>query len=329
MLCIIRHETDPYFNLAAEEYVMDHFGRDVFMLWRNAPAIIVGRHQNTLAEINPDYVSKNNLPVVRRLSGGGAVFHDLGNLNFTFITGGGRDTHRNEVDFRRFTQPIIDALQGIGVDARFEGRNDLTIDGRKFSGNAQYIHNGRILHHGTLLFSARMTDVAAALRPDPAKFTDKAVKSVRSRVTNISEHLPRPMTVLEFRDCLMEHVMTGTPDAETYTFTVGDREAIEHLRDTKYATWEWNYGHSPRYNFSKRARTPGGTIEVTLDVTDGIIRDARFYGDYFTLRDPAALADALKGVEHHEEALRARLAGVRVSDYFVKISSDELLDILI
>lgn len=329
MLCITRHETDPYFNLAAEEYVMDHFDRDCFMLWRNAPAIIVGRHQNTLAEINVDYVRENELPVVRRLSGGGAVFHDLGNLNFTFIAGGGAGNHRNEVDFRRFTQPILDALLGLGVDARFEGRNDLTIDGRKFSGNAEYVHRGRILHHGTLLFSARMADVAAALRPDPTKFDDKAVKSVRSRVTNISEHLPRPMTVLEFRDCLMEYVMAETPDAETYGFSAADRAAIEHLRESKYATWAWNYGHSPRYNFSKRARTTGGTIEATLEVDAGIIRAAHFYGDYFNRRDPQDVAAALVGASHNVGELRRRLATLPVAETFVNVTADDLLSVLI
>jgi lipoate-protein ligase A len=216
MLCLIRHETDPYFNLAAEEYAMTHFAAECFMLWRNAPAVIVGRHQNTLAEIDADYVRVNDIPVVRRLSGGGAVFHDLGNLNFTFIAD---SDGRAQVDFRRFTQPILEALQALGVDARFEGRNDLTIDGRKFSGNAEYVSGNRILHHGTLLFAARMADVSAALRPDPAKFADKAVKSVRSRVTNISEHLSQPMTVLAFRDHLMAHVMAATPDAGTYAFT--------------------------------------------------------------------------------------------------------------
>ena len=328
MLCIIRPETDPYFNLAAEEYAMDRFDRDVFMLWRNVPAIIVGRHQNTLAEINPDYVRERNLPVVRRLSGGGAVFHDLGNLNFTFIAGGA-DAHRTEVDFRRFTQPIIEALQQLGVDARFEGRNDLTIDGRKFSGNAEYVHRGRILHHGTLLFSARMADVAAALRPDPAKFADKAVKSVRSRVTNISEHLPRPMTVTAFRDYLMEYVMTGTPGAEAHAFTAEDLAAIDHLRDTKYATWEWNFGHSPRYNFSKRARTLGGTVEATLEVTDGIIRAAHFYGDYFTRGDPAELAAALVGTPHREDALRERLNVLAVERYFVNVTAEDLATTLL
>lgn len=325
MLCIIRQQTDPYFNLAAEEYAMNALDGDCFMLWRNAPAVIVGRHQNTLAEIDANFVRARAIPVVRRLSGGGAVFHDLGNLNYTFIVA----DSRARIDFRRFSQPILDALRDMGVPARFEGRNDLTIDGRKFSGNAEYVHEGRILHHGTLLFSTRMTDVAAALRPDPAKFADKAVKSVRSRVTNISEHLPQPMSVLEFRDCLMEHMMTGTPNAEAYTFTGEDRAAIERLRDTKYATWEWNYGHSPRYNFNKRARTQGGTVEVTLDVVDGIIRSAHFYGDYFTLRDPADIKTALVGVPHREDELRARLAAAPVAETFVNMTVDDLLVVLI
>ena len=328
MLCIIRHETDPTFNLAAEEYAMTHFARESFMLWRNAPTVIVGRHQNTLAEIDAEYVQAHNIPVVRRLSGGGAVFHDLGNLNFTFIADT-PDGQRAQVDFRRFTQPILEALQTLGVDARFEGRNDLTIDGRKFSGNAEYVSGGRVLHHGTLLFAARMADISAALRPDPAKFADKAVKSVRSRVTNISEHLPRPMTVLEFRDHLMAHVVATTPDAEAYAFTADDVRAITQLRDAKYATWEWNYGHSPRYNFSKRVRTAGGSLEATLEVVDGVIEEARIFGDYFSRREPGEIETALLGAAHHEEALRARLAPFEVPDYFVNVGADELLAVLL
>jgi lipoate-protein ligase A len=326
MFCITRQETDPYFNLAAEEYVMDHFSRDCFMLWRNAPAVIVGRHQNTLAEIDADYVRAHNIPVVRRLSGGGAVFHDLGNLNFTFIAAGDAD---RRIDFRRFTQPVLEVLRGLGVDAQFEGRNDLTIDGRKFSGNAQYVRGGRVLHHGTLLFSGRMADISGALRPDPAKFAGKAVKSVRSRVTNIGEHLLRPMTVLEFRDCLMAHVMATTPEAVPYAFTPEDIAAIGRLRDEKYATWEWNYGHSPRYNFSKQARTSGGTVEAALEVDAGVIRSAYFYGDFFTRRDPAEIAAALAGAPHRESALRERLAAVPVAETFVNVTADDLLGVLI
>lgn len=325
MLCLIRHETDPYFNLAAEEYAMRVLPDDCFMLWRNAPAVIVGRHQNTLAEIDAAFVAANGIPVVRRLSGGGAVFHDLGNLNYTFIVA---DAH-TRIDFRRFSQPVLDALRSIGVPARFEGRNDLTIDGRKFSGNAEYVHRGRILHHGTLLFAARMSDLSAALRPDPAKFAGKAVQSVRSRVTNISEHLPQPMTVLEFRDRLMAHVMAATPGAVAHRFTAEDTAAIERLRDEKYATWEWNYGHSPAYNYRKSARTAGGTVEVGLEVSGGVIVAASFYGDFFNRRDPAEVAAALVGAPHRPDALRERLAALPVDDYFHNVPADELLRLLI
>ena len=322
MLCIIRHETDPYFNLAAEEYVLKNFERDSFMLWRNEPAIIVGKHQNTLAEINQDYVKENMIKVVRRLSGGGAVFHDLGNLNFTFIASG--ENHQL-VDFRKFTQPILEVLQKLDIEARFEGRNDLTIDGRKFSGNAEHVHKNRVLHHGTLLFSAQMADLSSALKVDPDKFQDKAVKSVRSRVTNISEHLKIPLTVLEFRDLVLKHVMESTPGAELYSFTQDDITAISRLRDEKYITWEWNFGYSPKYNFRKTVKTNGGKLEVTLEVVNGTIEKARFFGDYFNKLDPVDIEQALTGTLHNETAIRERLKDFEIPDYFLKINSEELI----
>lgn len=322
MLCIIRHETDPYFNLAAEEYVLKNFERDSFMLWRNEPAIIVGKHQNTLAEINQEYVKENMIKVVRRLSGGGAVFHDLGNLNFTFIASG--ENHQL-VDFNKFTQPILEVLQKLEIEARFEGRNDLTIDGRKFSGNAEHVHKNRVLHHGTLLFSSQMADLSSALKVDPDKFQDKAVKSVRSRVTNISEHLKMPLTVLEFRDLVLKHVMESTPGAELYSFTQDDIAAIARLRDEKYITWDWNFGYSPKYNFRKTVKTNGGKLEVTLEVVNGTIEKARFFGDYFNKLDPVDIEQALTGTLHNETAIRERLKDFEIPDYFLKISSEELI----
>jgi lipoate-protein ligase A len=322
MLCIIRHETDPYFNLAAEEYVLKNLERDSFMLWRNEPAIIVGKHQNTLAEINQEYVKENMIKVVRRLSGGGAVFHDLGNLNFTFIASG--ENHQL-VDFRKFTQPILEVLQKLEIEARFEGRNDLTIDGRKFSGNAEHVHKNRVLHHGTLLFSSQMADLSSALKVDPDKFQDKAVKSVRSRVTNISEHLKMPLTVLEFRDLVLKHVMESTPGAELYSFTQDDIAAIARLRDEKYITWDWNFGYSPKYNFRKTVKTNGGKLEVTLEVVNGTIEKARFFGDYFNKLDPVDIEQALTGTLHNETAIRKRLKDFEIPDYFLKISSEELI----
>lgn len=322
MLCIIRQETDPYFNLAAEEYVLKHFERDCFMLWRNEPSIIVGKHQNTLAEINIDYVKENQIKVIRRLSGGGAVFHDLGNLNFTFIASG--ESHKL-VDFRKFTLPILEVLQKLEIEAKFEGRNDLTIEGRKFSGNAEHVFKNRVLHHGTLLFSSQMADLSSALKVDPDKFQDKAVKSVRSRVTNISEHLKKPFTVLEFRDLILDHVMESTPGAELYSFTNEDVEAISKLRDEKYISWEWNYGYSPKYNFRKTIKTNGGKLEVTMEVENGIIKEVKFYGDYFNKLDPAEIETALAGAAHDEDAMRNALNGFEIGEYFLNVSKGELL----
>lgn len=325
MYCIIRHETDPYFNLAAEEYVLKHFDRDCFMLWRNEPSIIVGKHQNTLAEINAEYVKDKQIKVVRRLSGGGAVFHDLGNLNFTFIASG---EHHQLVDFRKFTLPILEVMQKLGIEARFEGRNDLTIGGRKFSGNAEHVYKNRVLHHGTLLFASLMTDLSNALKVDPDKFQDKAVKSVRSRVTNISEHLLQPITVLEFRDLILDHVMSQTPGAEIYSFTAEDIIAITKLRDEKYITWEWNFGYSPKYNFRKAVKTNGGKLEVTLEVVNGIIEKAKFYGDYFNKLNPEDIENALKGAGHAESDIRERLKNFNIPDYFLNVTTEELITAL-
>jgi lipoate-protein ligase A len=323
MLIIKRHNTDPWFNLATEEYVLKNFGEDSFMLWRNAPCIIVGKHQNTLAEINIDYVKQHNIPVVRRLSGGGAVFHDLGNLNFTFIKTGNQETL---IDFRKYTGPILEVLQKIGIDARFEGRNDLTIGGRKFSGNAEHIWKNRVLHHGTLLFSSHMPNLAEALNADPLKFQDKAVKSVRSRVTNISEHLKEPIDVMQFATLIQDHIVEKYPDAVMMELTQADHDNIHDLVRTKYNTWEWNFGYSPNYNFKKVIRTEkSGTIEFDLDVRNGTIMHLKIFGDYFSKYDTEDIEAALTGIAHNEPDILAALTNFNIGDYFAGLTVNELI----
>ncbi len=323
MLIIKRHNTDPYFNLATEEYILKNFEEDSFMLWRNAPCIIVGKHQNTLAEINADYVKQNNIPVVRRLSGGGAVFHDLGNLNFTFIKTGAKESL---IDFRRYTEPILEVLQMMGIDARFEGRNDLTIEGRKFSGNAEHIWKNKVLHHGTLLFSSHMPDLADALNADPLKFQDKAVKSVRSRVTNISEHLKSPMDVMQFATLIQDHIITKYPDAQTLELSDSDHDQINQLVRNKYNSWEWNFGYSPNYNFRKVFRTErSGTLEFDLDVDNGIIRSIKIFGDYFNRYDTEEIESVLNGVPHNEVEILKILEPFNIEDYFSGLTLKELV----
>ncbi|GAB7078780.1 lipoate--protein ligase [Megalodesulfovibrio paquesii] len=317
--------TDPAFNLAVEEWILRHAEEDVFMLWRNAPSIIVGRNQNTRAQINEAFVQERGIPVVRRLSGGGAVFHDLGNVNFTFISVSGDGA----MDFQRFTAPIVQALQGMGVACSFEGRNDLVIDGKKISGNAQYMHQNKVLHHGTLLFAATMTDLSGALRVNAEKYKDKAVQSVAKRVTNIAAHLPEPMEVEVFMDRLMRDVagdVASNTGPGTLRLTPEEARHAGLLADRKYRAWDWNYGASPAYAFSRVTRTPGGLLEVHLDTDNGLITAARLLGDFFGRRDIAGLEALLPGCRHEREALQTRLADLPIEDYLRGVTLAELLD---
>ncbi|AEF16952.1 lipoyltransferase and lipoate-protein ligase [Thermoanaerobacterium xylanolyticum LX-11] len=325
MIYIYNKSTDPYFNLAAEEYVLKQFNDECFMLWRNRPSIIIGKNQNALAEINLDYVKEHNIPVVRRLSGGGAVFHDLGNVNFTFIV---NDDLNGFSDFRRFTQPIIDVLRKLSLNAEFSGRNDITIDGKKISGNAQYYYKNRILHHGTLLVSSNMADLSAALKVRPIKFEDKGVKSVSKRVTNINEHLEKPIDIEEFINLIMDDIRLTTGGSGLYEFTDENIRNIEKLRDEKYNTWEWNFGMSPDYNLKNEKKFSGGTVEVDLNVSDGIIRDIKIYGDFFGKKDVKDIEEILKGVKHSENDVKNALSSIDIGEYFSNITLENLLDVM-
>ena len=325
MLYIYNKNTNPYFNLAAEEYILKKFQEECFMLWRNEPSIIIGKNQNTLAEINLDYVRQHKIPVVRRLSGGGAVFHDLGNLNFTFIV---NEDVSSFSDFQRFTQPIIDVLRKLSINAEFSGRNDITIDGKKISGNAQYYYKNRILHHGTLLFSSSITDLSAALKVRPVKFEDKGVKSVSKRVTNISEHLKEPITIEQFIDLIMNHIREQTGGSEMYEFTQEDIKKIEKLVREKYSTWEWNFGTSPDYKFKNEKKFAGGTVEVNLNVEKGIIKNVKICGDFFGKYDVSEVENLLKGVKHSEEEIKKVLSNIDINDYLANITVDNLIEVM-
>ena len=324
MLCIVDSTTDPYWNLAAEEYLLTSLSEPVFRLWRNAPSVIVGRYQNAAAEINSEYVRTRGIPVVRRLTGGGAVFHDLGNVNYTFIDRKveGEDT---AAMFRRFTAPVISALRSLGVEASLEGRNDLVISGRKFSGNAVCVHGGRVLQHGTLLFSASVADLSGALNTRPEKFIGKSVQSNRSRVTNISEHLPsrhRSMSVEEFITYLQDHIADSTDTLRGYT--AQEMAAIDRLCREKYSTWQWNYGNSPRYGLNQTRRFPWGFIEVSLDVSGGLIRSCSIRGDYFFTRPTEEVERVLTGLPHSYNAVRCALAALPLAEYFGPVSPEDL-----
>lgn len=314
---------DPYFNLAAEEYLLKHTEEEYFSLWRDEPCIIVGKNQNTLSEINTDYVKENNIKVVRRLTGGGAVFHDLGNINFTFIV---NDNHSYN-DFYKFVKPIIEVLRQLGVEAEFSGRNDMLIEGKKFSGNAQCKYKNRVMHHGTLLFSSNMADLSGALKPKAVKFSDKSVKSVASRVTNISEHLPKALDVLEFKEAIFKYII-AEEGKEVENFSKEEVQIINKLKEEKYSTWQWNYGKSPRYNFYNEKKFPAGTVEVTLQVTSGCIENIKIYGDFFGKLDIQGLEEYLEGKPHNEEDIRKALIDLDLDSYITNITLDNFMEIL-
>ena len=319
--------TDAAFNLAAEQYVFDALPRDrmYFMLWQNRSAVIIGKYQNTLAEINLPFVEENGIQVVRRLSGGGAVYHDLGNLNFTFIADAG-DTET--LDLELFCQPVVRTLAALGVTAQVNGRNDITIDGQKFSGNSQYMRGGRIMHHGTLLFDSDLSVVAKALQVDESKIQAKGLRSVRSRVTNIRPHLAQDRTLEEFRETLLQNILRETP-GEEYRFTREDLACIEALRRERYAAWDWNFGSSPPCTLLRRRRFEGcGTVEARFFVEHGLISALCFQGDFFSTDEPEELAARFVGRRPEREDFAAALEGVEVSRYFLGLDREGLLSLL-
>ncbi|WP_455538363.1 lipoate--protein ligase [Terrisporobacter sp.] len=321
MLLINANTTNAYFNLAMEEYFLKNAKEDIFLLWRNENAIIVGKNQNTLNEINYDYVKENNIKVVRRQSGGGAVFHDLGNINFTFIS----CNNNHFSDFKRFTLPIIDALKHLNIHAEFSGRNDLLINNQKFSGNAQYNYQDKVMHHGTLLFSSQINNLSNALKVKPSKFEGKGIKSVKSRVTNISDHLDKKMSVLEFKNYLIDFINKKDKSSHYYDLSKHDIDEINKLVDKKYSTWEWNFGHSPKYSLYNELKYTGGNIELSLNVFNGIIKDIKFFGDFFGKEDVSFIENKLKNIHHSEEDLREALNYIDINDYFLNCSKDDLI----
>ena len=313
---LLSDSTDPSWNLAAEQYVFDSLPRaaSYLMLWQNDRAIIIGKYQNTLAEINKAYVDTRGIRVVRRLSGGGAVYHDLGNLNYTLITDAG---NLDQLNLHMFCVPVVRTLEKLGVNAEISGRNDITVDGRKISGNSQYLRGGRIMHHGTLLFDSDLSAVDQALHVDEEKIQSKGVRSVRSRVTNIRPLLAQDCTLLEFRALLLESFLRENVGTR-YTFSDQDRRAIEKLRQERYASWEWNYGSSRTCSMIKKHRFEVcGTLEVSICLDAGRIKALHFAGDFFSLREPEELAARLIGLRLEESDIAAALSDCEVERYFL------------
>ena len=317
---------DPRINLAIEEHLVRNvnIGSDILLFYINQPSIIIGRNQNTLEEINYPYVEDNNIIVVRRLSGGGAVYHDHGNLNFSFINANGRDYLHN---FKKFTMPVVKVLNSMGVPAEMNGRNDIVVEERKISGNAQYAIGPKLVSHGTLLFNSDLNQVSEALNVKVEKIESKGIKSVRSRVANISEYLSKPMHIMEFRERVKDGILSEANNGE-YNLTIQDWKEIKRISHDRYQQWEWNFGRSPKFNIQKTQRFSFGQIDARIEVHNGEIQQIKIFGDYLGLLDVSDVELKLIGVRYDKIHLQEALENIELKDYLGGLSPQELATFL-
>jgi lipoate-protein ligase A len=308
---IQRSETDPYYNLAAEEYLLKSASVDTFMIWRNDPSVIIGKHQNTLKEINASFIESNHLPIIRRITGGGTVYHDTGNVNFTFIFANRRE---NLIDFREFTKPVIQFLENLGLNAVLEGKNNIVVDGYKVSGNSAHLHKNKVLYHGTLLFNTDLDMLNRAITGREEAFKDKAVRSVRANVTNIKNLLAKEISVeqfvLRFRDFIFKYYENVFED-ELYQ---EDKQAIRKLAEDKYKTYPWNFGYSPEYEYHAEWIYQDGKWAVSLLVKAGIIMQATVTGPPGYSLFLKKITKSLTEMPHEKKSLSERLKKLTFAD---------------
>ncbi|HEO3110139.1 TPA: lipoate--protein ligase [Streptococcus agalactiae] len=323
MKYIVNTSNDPAYNVALEAYAFQKLTDidEIFILWINEPAIIIGCHQNTIQEINKEFIDKNGIHVVRRLSGGGAVYHDLNNLNYTIIS---NNTQEGAFDFQTFSKPVIDTLAKLGVKAEFTGRNDLEINGQKFAGNAQAYYKGRMMHHGCLLFDVDMSVLGQALKVSKDKIESKGIKSVRARVTNIVDHLSDKITVQEFSDAILAQMKEEYPEMDEYVLSDAELSEIQAMRDNQFATWDWTYGKAPEYTIERGVRYPAGKITTYANVENSTIKSVKIFGDFFGVKPVDDIEKMLEGVRYDYKDVLAALKTVDTSQYFSRMTPEEI-----
>lgn len=323
MKYIVNKSNNPAYNIALEAYAFRELlsEDEIFILWINEPAIIIGKHQNTIQEINKEYIDAHGIHVARRLSGGGAVYHDLNNLNYTIIS---NKSEEGAFDFKTFSQPVIETLADLGVKAEFTGRNDLEINGKKFCGNAQAYYKGRMMHHGCLLFDVDMTVLGDALKVSKDKIESKGIKSVRARVTNIIDELPEKITVNEFSDKILAKMKETYPDMTEYVLSEDELAKIQKSADEQFGNWDWVYGKAPEYTIERNVRYPAGKINTFANVEKSIIKNIKIYGDFFGIKDVQDIEELLVGTRYENKDVLEKLKTIDTTQYFSDMTVEEV-----
>jgi lipoate-protein ligase A len=317
---------DPRYNLALEQYVFDSLDKknSYFMLWQNHNSVIVGKNQNTTAEINQEFIDAHNISVIRRLSGGGAVYHDMGNLNYSIIS------DSDGIDFDKFCIPVQKALLSLGIPVKITGRNDMAINGLKISGSAQYIKKGRALHHGTLLYDTNLKMLNSALNVTENKSVSHGIKSVKSRVTNIKPYMKTVMSINEFKDAVKDYFFSCYGMKE-HNLSASENEQIEKIKENVYSDHNWNYGSFVKHNIRKTCRIEGcGSIQVLMEINkDGLINNIDFYGDFFGTKDCRELANMFIGCKLDYNEVSTVLEKIDISGYFFNADNETFMSLLL
>ncbi|RFC55754.1 lipoate--protein ligase [Brumimicrobium aurantiacum] len=320
--------TDPRLNLALEEYIVRKFSgeNDYLLFYINEPSIIIGKNQITIEEVNQDYIDDHNIHVVRRVSGGGAVYHDLGNLNFSFITN--HDVKKLH-NFKKFTEPVVKLLKELGLDAELKGRNDILVGDKKISGTAQFSTGRRMISHGTLLYKTDIGEVVNALNVKPSKLESKGHKSVRSRVANISDLMDVDLSIEEFRELLLKGLFAESDHFVTYTLSEEEWDEVRALKNEKYDTWKWNYGRAPKFNIQHNKRFSVGELDARIYVEKGLIQQANIFGDFFGRDAVSELEKHLIDIPYDKPSIQKALENVDITNYFGAIDKNEFIDFLV
>lgn len=328
MIYLEPKSNDPRYNIAFEEYAFKEIANkdDVFILWINQPCIVVGKNQNTVEEINQKYCDENGIKIVRRISGGGAVYHDYNNLNYTIIS---NEENEANFDFKSLSQPVIETLAELGVKAEFTGRNDLVIEDQKFCGNAQYIRDKRVMHHGCILFDTDLSVLAQALKVSSDKIESKGKKSVRSRVTNIKPHLTDETIDVNKFKTLLKAYMNRHYNMQDYELSQAEEEAVQAIKAVRNDSWDWVYGKNPEFTIKRQRRLLTGKVEANILVIENVIEDIKFYGDFFGVKDVSELVEILKGVKYTHEDVKKVLETVNIGEYFLGITLEDIVDIIV